>query len=187
MVDSDIHDLLVRRCGADVNVGFGSFEAVVGHGRLRAHHIEGGGAVHRKGGRGRQGDNQQRQYRDNRQFPHLLRTPSFSASTHLLGSTHSWHRQKGSRMPVCGGWVCSCSCVCSQSKLPARCSSDFLLDPLKLTQPYHLHPLLALPFPNENGPIRITTIPSVACCTTGSPFELLLRTRGYTSELVLWI
>jgi hypothetical protein len=34
MVDSDIHDLVVRRCGADVHVGFGSFEALVVHGRL---------------------------------------------------------------------------------------------------------------------------------------------------------
>src|SRR5215216_5251186 len=147
MVDTDVHDLLVRRRGANVHVGFGPFEAVVGHGLLGAHHLERGGAVHSKGSRGRQGHNQQRQYRDTRQFPPLLRTPSFSASTHLFGSTHSPHRQNGSRMPVCGGWVCSCSSVHSQSKLPAPCSFDFLLNPLKLTWSHHLHPLLTLPFP----------------------------------------
>src|SRR5829696_9928592 len=59
MVDSDIHDLVVRRCGEDVHVGCGPFEAVVGHGRLGTHHPE-GGAVHRKGGRGRQGRHHQR-------------------------------------------------------------------------------------------------------------------------------
>ena len=64
MVDTDIHDLLIRSCGEYVHVSPGVFEAVAGHGRLGAHHLE-GGAVPRKGGRGRQGHNQKRQYRDN--------------------------------------------------------------------------------------------------------------------------
>jgi hypothetical protein len=34
MVDTDIHDLLIRSCGADVHVSPGVFEAVAGHGRL---------------------------------------------------------------------------------------------------------------------------------------------------------
>src|SRR5829696_9315163 len=63
MVDSDIHDLLVRRCGADVHVGFGPFEAVVVHGRLGSDHLEGGGAVHGKGAPGCQGRQDQRQYK----------------------------------------------------------------------------------------------------------------------------
>src|SRR5215213_21459 len=185
MVDTDIHDLLVRSCGADVHLGFGPFEAVVGHGRLGAHHIE-GGAVHRKGGRGCQGYNQQRQYRDNRQFPHLLRTPSFSASTRLLGSTYSPHRQRGSRMPVCGaGYARVAVSIARASFRPLL--FRFLLDPLKLTRPHHLHPLLALPLSKRKPAPRITTIPSVAGCTTGSPFESLLRTCGYTSDLGLWI
>src|SRR5215204_800008 len=90
--ESDIHDLVVRRCGEDVHVGFGPFEAVVVHGRLGSNHLEGGGAVHRKGGRGRQGHNHKRQYRDNRQFPHLLRTPSFSFNDTPTTETYSLSR-----------------------------------------------------------------------------------------------
>src|SRR5215218_10276118 len=50
MVESDIHDLVIRNRGADVHVGSGSCETVVGHGRLGAQHIEGGGVLPRKGG-----------------------------------------------------------------------------------------------------------------------------------------
>src|SRR5215208_3961168 len=112
MVDSDIHDLLVRRCGADVHVGFGPFEAFVVHGRLGAHHLE-GGAVHRKGGRSRQGHNHNRHYHHGRQFPHLLED-SFLFGLHspLLIDAFTASTKRGSSMQVCGGWVCSCSSVC---------------------------------------------------------------------------
>src|SRR5215217_5883950 len=51
MVESDVHDLEARTRGVDVHVGFGPFEAFVVHGRLGAHHLE-GGVVHSKGRRG---------------------------------------------------------------------------------------------------------------------------------------
>ena len=86
----------------------------------------------------------------------------------LTSSDRRIHRidKKVVGWPVCGGWGYAgvALCVHSQGKLPApSCSSDLLSNPRKLARPHHLHPLLA------------------------SSFELLVGTRGYTSDLVHWI
>src|SRR5829696_1595445 len=51
MVESDVH-VLEAPNRADVYVGSGPFETVVGHGRLGAQHLEGGAVLPRKSSRG---------------------------------------------------------------------------------------------------------------------------------------
>src|SRR5918999_5114688 len=85
-------------------------------------------------------------------------------------------------MPVCGGWVCLCSCVHSQNKCPAPCH-------LMTSSKANLASSPPFPYPtaNEKPDSSSFYVRNIAGCATGSARFLSAQLHGGLLSLyILW-